>query len=255
MQVVRNALRVLEVLGRKGPLSLAAVQRELGLPKTTVHRLLGSLAEAGWARAGDDGWRVAPRAAVLGACAGSAGGLRELALPAMEKLRERTGEAIHLTVPEGRDIVLIERLESTQAVRTHNVIGARAPLYASANGKAVLATLEPAACEAVLDGECVAFTEETLTDPDRLRFEIARVRARGFAVNRGEFVPEVAAVAAAVTDPEGRAVAALSISAPLHRLPEERSDAWGPWVVETAHEVSGQLEAARFRASGGWQLA
>jgi len=255
MQVVKNVLRVLEALGRREPRTLTELHRELALPKTTAHRLLGALAEGGWARSGDDGWRLTPRAAVLGARAASAGGLRELALPAMEALRERTGEAIHLTVPEEGHVVLIERLDSPQAVRTHNPIGARAPLHASANGKAVLATLPPEALEALLRRGTAAFTESTVTDPDRLRFELARVRARGFAVNRGEFVPDVAALAAAVTDPEGCAVAAISISAPLHRLPDDRVEAWGPEVVATAREVSGHLEAARIRATGGWRLA
>ena len=246
MQVVHNALAVLEEIARRQPVTLAELHRVLGLPKTTVHRALATLAEAGWARSSEDRrWSIAPRAAVLGARASSAGGLRELALPVMEALRDACGEAVHLTVPDGDAVVLIERIDSPRAVRTYNPVGSRAPLHASANGKAILAHLPEADRQAYLAGDIATYTRRTLSSPRRLRAELARVRRQGWARNRGEYVPDVAAVAAPIFSRDGRPIAAMSISAPADRLPEAKVPRAARLVGAAARELSALLGDVR----------
>lgn len=242
MQVVQNALTVLEEVARRQPVSLAELQQVIGLPKTTIHRALSSLRDAGWARAASDRrWLLAPRAAVLGARAANAGDIREIALPVMMALRDDTGEAVHLTVPDADAVVLIERVECPHAVRTHNAIGARAPLYASAHGKVVLAHApEPEAEERIAEAR-TAFTERTMTDPDSLRKELRRIRKRGWATNRGEWVPEVASVAAPVFSRGGQVVAAIGISAPESRLPKSAMAAAARCILLAATELSAHL--------------
>jgi DNA-binding IclR family transcriptional regulator len=243
MQVVRNALRILEEVGRRQPVGLAELHRIVGLPKTTVHRTLVALAEAGWiqARHGAGSWMLAPRAVVLGALAASGSGLRDLALPTMERLRDATGESIHLTVPDGAAVVLIERLDSPRAVRVVNPLGTRAPMHASANGKAILAALPEAESAKRIGGALRRFTDATVTDRARLRAELARARADGFARSRGEFVKESAAVAAAVCDRSRRPIAAIAVSGPASRLGEPLLTRYGRLVATAAAEVSARL--------------
>ncbi len=250
MQVVHNALAVLEEVARRQPVSMTELHRTLGLPKTNVHRALATLDAAGWLRAGSDRrWSLAPRAAVLGARAASGDGLRELARPVLETLRDETGEAVHLTVPDGDAVVLIERLDSPRAVRTYSALGARAPLHASANGKAWLAGLPEADAMLRIPDEPTRYTEHTIVEPARIVRELARVRRRGWASNRGEFLSDVAAVAAAVFSRTGDPVASISVSAPITRLPRSAESRVARPVLEAAAEISAQLGHGR-EASG-----
>ncbi|MGP3910862.1 IclR family transcriptional regulator [Nonomuraea sp. 10N515B] len=235
MQNVINALRVLEEVAVRQPAGVGELARGLGLPKSTVQRSLRTLHEAGWIRPAGGAvtrWQVTSKALQVGRRAEL--GLRDVALPVMEELRQRTGETIHLMVPEGDAVVLIERLETDKPLRIVLPLGIRLPLHASANGKAVLAHLDRP-----ID-ELPAYTGTTITDPELLRAELAEVRARGYADNRGEWRSDIAAVASAVLGPDGP-VASLSISTPASRMPDDRRPEYGKLVTQAARTLTESL--------------
>ncbi|TYB61876.1 IclR family transcriptional regulator [Nonomuraea sp. PA05] len=235
MQNVINALRVLEEVADRQPIGVGELARGLGLPKSTVQRSLKTLHEAGWIRpAGGEvtRWQVTSKA--LQVARRTELGLRDAAVPVMEELRQRTGETIHLMVPEGDAVVLIERLETDKPLRIVLPLGIRLPLHASANGKAVLAHL------ARSPGELPGYTDTTITDPHVLRAELDAVLARGYADNRGEWRSDIAAVAAAVLGPAGP-VASLSVSTPASRMTEELRAEYGKLVTQAARTLAGIL--------------
>ena len=235
MQNVINALRVLEEVAARQPAGVGELARVLGLPKSTVQRSLRTLHEAGWIRpaAGEiTRWQVTSKALQVGRRAEL--GLRDAAMPVMEQLRQRTGETIHLMVPEGDAVVLIERLETDKPLRIVLPLGTRLPLHASANGKAVLAHRS-----APLP-ELASYTDTTIVDPEALAAELAAVRARGYADNRGEWRSDIAAVAAAVLGPDGP-VASLSVSTPASRMPEELREEYGKLVTQAARTLTDSL--------------
>ncbi|GAA2213680.1 IclR family transcriptional regulator [Nonomuraea monospora] len=235
MQNVINALRVLEEVADRQPIGVGELARGLGLPKSTVQRSLKTLHEAGWIRpAGGEvtRWQVTSKA--LQVARRTELGLRDAAVPVMEELRQRTGETIHLMVPEGDAVVLIERLETDKPLRIVLPLGIRLPLHASANGKAVLAHLTRP------PGELPGYTDTTITDPHVLRAELDAVLARGYADNRGEWRSDIAAVAAAVLGPAGP-VASLSVSTPASRMTEELRAEYGKLVTQAAGTLAGIL--------------
>jgi IclR family acetate operon transcriptional repressor len=235
MQNVINALRVLEEVAARQPAGVGELARGLGLPKSTVQRSLRTLHDAGWIRpAGGEvtRWQVTTKALQVGRRAEL--GLRDAALPVMEELRQRTGETIHLMVPEGDAVVLIERLETDKPLRIVLPLGIRLPLHASANGKAVLAHLTPA------PDDLPRYTDTTITDPQALRAEMAAVLARGYADNRGEWRSDIAAVASAVLGPDGP-VASLSVSTPASRMPDDLRAEYGELVRQAAGKLTEAL--------------
>jgi IclR family acetate operon transcriptional repressor len=235
MQNVINALRVLEEVAARQPAGVGELARGLGLPKSTVQRSLRTLHDAGWIRpAGGEvtRWQVTTKALQVGRRAEL--GLRDAALPVMEELRQRTGETIHLMVPEGDAVVLIERLETDKPLRIVLPLGIRLPLHASANGKAVLAHLTPA------PADLPRYTDTTITDPRALRAEMAAVLARGYADNRGEWRADIAAVASAVLGPDGP-VASLSVSTPASRMPDDLRAEYGELVRQAAGKLTEAL--------------
>jgi IclR family acetate operon transcriptional repressor len=189
-------------------------------------------------------WTLSPKLLSLAQRAGHPR-LRELALPIMEKLRNKTRETIHLMVPhDDRTVVLIERLDSPQPLRIVRSLGGRSMLHVASNGKAVLAHRDASELDAYLARPLKASTPHTITDPAALRAELASVRAQGYAVSMGELDEGVRAVAAAILGPDERPVGSLSISCPAHRLPDERVARYGAWVRAAAKEIS-QLVSGR----------
>lgn len=182
MQSVLNALRVLEEVAARQPVGVADLARALDLPKSSAQRALRTLDTAGWIRpAGGEvtRWVLTTKALRVGRRATGELSLRDVAVPLMEELRRRTDETVHLTVPDGDKVVLIERLETSQAVRIILALGTHLPIHASANGKAVLAASAPAVIDRQLTEKLEEFTEATVTDQDVLRAELARIRERG----------------------------------------------------------------------------
>ncbi|MEV0819632.1 IclR family transcriptional regulator [Nonomuraea rubra] len=235
MQNVINALRVLEEVADRQPIGVGELARGLGLPKSTVQRSLRTLHEAGWIRpAGGEvtRWQVTSKA--LQVARRTELGLRDAAVPVMEELRQATGETIHLMVPEGDAVVLIERLETDKPLRIVLPLGIRLPLHASANGKAVLAHLDRPF------GELPGYTATTITDPRALRAELDAVLRRGYADNRGEWRADIAAVAAAVLGPAGP-IASLSVSTPASRMTEELRAEYGKLVTRAARTLGQDL--------------
>lgn len=245
MSSLSNALRVIEAVAVRQPAGVSDLARHLDMPKSSVQRSLVALHEAGWIRpTGTEltRWVITTKVLTIGSHAGDDFGIRPAAVPVMQALRARTAETINLTVPgEGPVVVLIERLESPQVVRTSNAVGATAPLHASSNGKAVLAHLPQAEVDSLIAAGLETFTARTIVDPATLRRELESIRVRGYATNVNEWREGTASVAAPIRDTDGRPVAALSISAPVERLPDSVRPVYGSLVHDATLEIEGAL--------------
>ena len=244
MRSVRTTFRVLEAVGEGQPIGLSELARKLELPKSTVQRSLTTLADLGWLRsqADDTRWRIGEKVRQLNERVDDLGRLREAALPALEELNTETLETIHLAVRDGDSVRLVERQDSQHDLRFVKTIGTRSPMHASSTGKAILARLPECELQAYLERGLAGLTERTLTDPGPLLQDLDTIRDQGFAVADQELTDGVVSVAAYIEIPGGPA-AAVSISGPVSRMPEERWAEYGGKVVEAAKNISARLEA------------
>jgi IclR family acetate operon transcriptional repressor len=252
---LEKALKVIEAVAETQPVGVSDLARQLDMPKSSVQRSLIALHDAGWIRpTGTEltRWVITTKVLTIGSHAGEDLGIRPVAVPVMQTLRDETSETINLTVPGDHNhvVVLIERLESPQVVRTSNPVGAVAPIHASSNGKAVLAHLPEAEVDAVIAQGLQGFTESTLVSPDDLKSDLAQIRQCGYATNIGEWRSSTASVASAILNENGRPVAALSISAPVDRMPTELRPRYGELVTEAAAKIQRDL-GFRPRHDGG----
>ena len=244
MDSVKSVLRIIEAVATSPEIGVSDLARHLQQPKTTVQRGLMTLHEAGWIRPTNEPrrrWKITSKLFMLSRSAETEARLRRAALPIMQSLRDETQETTHLMVREERHLVLIERVDSPLALRTVRDLGSRSPLHVSANGKAYLAHRSAREQEDYLNGKLTALTENSKTDPDAIRREIAQIKKLGYATNVGELDLHVHAVAAPVMNQEGRPIAALSISCPASRLPVERMGAYGEKVIAAARTVAQRL--------------
>lgn len=245
MRSVKVALLVFEAVAEHQPAGVGELSRALGLPKTTVQRSLSTLAEAGWIQPTDHEWRrweVAVKVlSIVQRTAARRGGLRDIALPIMEELRTITHETIHLVVRDKSEVVLIERLDSILSVRTFNPLGGRSALHGPSTGKSILAHLSNSEREDYLGQQLRQTTPATMVDPVEIDRELHVIRERGYAINLGEAQPDVHGVGAAIIDARGQPVAAISVSAPAGRMPEDRCMEYGPLVADAARKISRNL--------------
>jgi IclR family acetate operon transcriptional repressor len=231
MSSVLRTFQVLEAVSARQPVLLRHLVKELGYSKSTLQRTLTTLEAAGWIKQSSPTtptWEVTARSLLVKPLVMSSAELYSRARGPMTALMESTRETIHLSIYDKRDrVVLIDRVDCDQSVRTYSPIGDSSPLHATATGKAVLAYLGDKQIDEVAHGDLPSFTANTLTTPETLRADLALVRERRFSFNGGEYRPAVTAIGAPVFDPQGRPIAAICISMPTERFEAARLDEFG----------------------------
>lgn len=241
-----RAMDILELfLEGDGTLTAPDVIRRLGLPRTTVHELLSTLAARSYLVALPDQpgrYRLGVRTYQLGSRYAEQLDLAAEGQQVAREVAETCDETVHVAVLEDTDVIYIAKVDSTHAVRMVSAAGRRLPAHCTSVGKMLLAMLPQAELEARLaHHELVAMTPGSLTDPAALRAELDRVRERGTAVEHRESNPDVSCVAAPVRDSGGRVVAALSISVPMIRWSDEREDELARLASNGANALSARL--------------
>jgi DNA-binding IclR family transcriptional regulator len=196
-------------------LSLVELSRRVGLPKSTTHRLAEQLRALGWLERDHRGYRVGMRLFELGGLAVDTNQLRDSALPHLHALAGKAGLAVQLGVLDHGEVVYLERV-TVGRYHLPTRLGGRMPAYCTGLGKAMLAFDDDAAAE-VLDAELPARTAATLSSPDRLRTELARIRTKGVALDLQESYEGLGCVAAPIRN-SGRAIGAVSVSGPIDQL-------------------------------------
>jgi DNA-binding IclR family transcriptional regulator len=208
--------RLLEVLFSFQPghtrLTLAGLARRTGLPQPTVRRLALELVEAGaLERTADGVLTIGTKLWQLGTLAPLTEPLRTVVLPFMEDLYTALNQHVQLAVLEGHEAVVVERLSKPGAVGLVSQVGGRLPLHSSGVGKVLLAHGGTGLLDSLVDRGLSRYTPSTITDPTRLRRELAECRRTGIAIVREETTPCADSVATRILDADGRVVAALSV--------------------------------------------
>ena len=226
-QVLERTFSILDLFDEEHPeWSTTEVARRLGLPIPTVHRILAALRRHGYVSQHEETkrFRLGIAALQLGDRARAVVDLRSVALPALRRLSQETGETALLTVlSPGRDhAVCLERVETSQPLRLSVQPGRQLPLHAGASQKALLAFLRPDESERIVMSPLEHLCHATLTDPGLLRDELAKIRNRGWASSYEETNLGVWGVAVPVVNARNEAVCAVGIAGPSPRLTPER---------------------------------
>ena len=244
LRSVSNALAVLEAFSVEKPeLGVTELSQALGLGKSTVHRLLASLAARGYVRQNPrtERYCLGFKAFEVGSLAAGRGAIREVAGPVLERLMLASKETVHLGVLDEWDVVYIDKIESHQPLQMYSRVGRRAPLHCTALGKALLAFQPAEFVDRFLRRKLKAYTPATLTDPGALRRELLRIRGAGHALDNEEFAVGLKCIAAPLYDHTRRVVASLGIAGPAVRFADDRVPRLAALVREAAVAASAAL--------------
>ncbi|HXH03895.1 MAG TPA: IclR family transcriptional regulator C-terminal domain-containing protein [Candidatus Competibacteraceae bacterium] len=248
-QSLSRGLQLLERLAEaRHGISLVDLAQQVGMAPSTTHRLLTTLEQAGFIQQDEElgRWFVGVKAFTLGNAFLDHCDFVARARPYMHRLMEQAGETVNLAVLDGNEAVFLAQVECREMMRMIVKLGSRAPLHASGVGKALLATMSEEDIAAVLHRRGLPrYTDNTITTPGELREELARIRRQGFARDDEEHAVGLRCMAATLHDHQGKALAAISLSGPRARIPDDRMLALGAMVAATAGEITAALGGQR----------
>lgn len=218
---VDNVLRLLLLYRERRLIRVTDAATELGVGRSTAHRLLAMLAHHGFVEQDPEtrAYRAGHALAEIGLATIREDGLGDHMRPFMERLRDEVNETIQLVVLQGANCLFIETVESHRPLRSASRVGVVVPAHCLGGGKALLAELPTERLRRLYPSPVIpAATPRSITSRDELEAHLREVRERGYATNFGESEEEIGTVGVAVLDAEGRPRAGLAVSGPLSRI-------------------------------------
>lgn len=243
IESVSNALRLLLLFRTHDALRVTDVSNQLGVARSTAHRLLRTLAEHGFVQQERNSRLYRTGRAVMELRFSPSGhsDIRNIAHSQMARLSRQLNETINLLIIEGDDARFIDSIECDREVRVTGRTGALLPAHATAGGKVLLATLPPEEHVSVMALPLRKMTSATITNKKELQEELDNIKRIGYAINCGESLEGIHAVAVPVSDGRGRVVASLAVSVPSDRGGTARLRKLIPPLKEAAKAIQSQL--------------
>jgi IclR family acetate operon transcriptional repressor len=242
MSALEKALAVLEaVADQPQPIGLPDLAARLNLPRQTVHRVLSQLEDAGLVLRDltRERYAIGERQTRLALSTLASRNQPSQVKALLQALVDDLKETCNIGVLDGLDYVYLARIECKWPLRTHLAAGSRIAAHMVSGGKMLLSLQEPDKARRLLKArKLAAGTSRTLTRPADLEADLAKTRARGYAINNEEFLDGIVGVAVPIRDGVGRPVAALAVHGPSARLSLETCAAHVPRLQRAADRLS-----------------
>ena len=249
----RQTLLILQFLStQRGPVGASTIAASLGLPRSTVYRLLSVLQEFGFVLHFPEARRYGIGIAAFEMSSGFSRQepLSRLGRPILAALVDKVGESAHLAVLHGRDVIYLVEERAPRRPALVTAVGVRLPSHLTASGRALLATLPKEQVRALFpDASAFATRGETgSADPvesySRLTRILDEVRQRGYAAEDEDVTPGVASLAIAVRDHAGWPAACITVTFPKQNVPYEKWAALAEEMRYYAAELSRRIRGS-----------
>ena len=247
LQSLERGLAVIQVFSRERPaLTLSEVARLTGITRATARRILLTLEDLGHMRSDGRLFSLTPRVLTLGWAYLSSLNLWETAQPLMEELTKQTNESCSAATLDLPDVVYVARVPTHRIMTIALGVGTRLPAHCTSMGRVLLGALPDAELDDFLENARLeAYTDRTITEPERLRRTIQGVRDQGWALVDQELEIGLRSIAAPLRV-DGRTIAAINVSAAAPRVPlEQLRGRFLPELLRTVELISTALERQR----------
>jgi IclR family transcriptional regulator, KDG regulon repressor len=240
IQSLARGLRIVDyIVNADRPVTVTELATLLEVDKSTASRLVQTLQNYGYLQQDTNSraYVVGKRLHTVGWQITNRYDLRETARPFLDQLAEATGECAHIGVYSAGKVVVTDDVQpDTSLLRVVGKTGRGIYLHNTAVGKGLLAH-----GDFPLPDDLPAVTDATITDPDALRRDLARVKACGYALDDEENEIGVRCIAAPVFDAVGSTIAAIGVSGPKVRISDDQIEVLGKAVCEAARRLSREL--------------
>jgi len=243
VQSLNRALDILEALALQPEgTTLTELSQRVGLHKSTVHRLLSTLAARHYVEFNHTGCRLGLRVADLGSRLLNSMELRTESAPILRRLSHQMQRVVHLAVLDEGEVVYLDKVEPVESIRLYSSIGRRAPFHCTGLGKVMAAYRPTAEVEAWAKRHgLVSKTAKTFTDLTELMAELARIRELGYGFDEIEHEENVRCVAAPVRDYRGVVIAGVSVTGRADDFTREKAEAAAEEITAVAREISRRM--------------
>jgi len=242
MNTIKKIFDILEVfLKQKGEIGMAELANLSGLNISTAHRIASYLVKRGYLsqRQRGEKYSLSPKLLQFSNIILKRMQVRDVVLPFLHKLNDIVDETVNLAILSTEGAVFIESIESSRSLRLFLQLGAIEPLHCCAVGKVFLAHMREEELERYLKRKGLPrYTENTISDVNKLKQELSIIKREGIAIDNEEFEPGAKCIGSPIKDVNGNVAAAVSISAPSTRLHSERMQELKPLVKSCGLEVS-----------------
>lgn len=246
LNTLEKCVKILTLFSEVAPvMSVSEIAAHLDIPQSTAYRYVSALkrhhlieqdTNTGTYRLGTKILELA-RSVVKSS-------LQDVALPMMEQLARKQGETVILSGLRKHEGVCIEKVEGHHALRVSHERGAIFPLHAGSSGKVLMAYLDESEQDHIIEQVGLPrFSETTITNPGLLKKELKKIRAQGYAESDGEVIRGTYGIGAPILSVPGKILAALSVSAPTHRLEGKKRERMIRLVVTAARKITEGLRA------------
>ena len=238
IQSVSRAISILRCFDGDVLLSLSEIARMVGLHKSTTAGIIATLKAEGFLEQDENTGKLRLGLALFSLAVQARRGLAEICEPYLNQLLSLTGETVNLAVLDKTEIVYIAKKESPHSVRISSSVGAHRPVYCTAIGKAILASMDRPKAEALLDRvDIKPLTQHTIIDKKELFKAIDAAMQDGVAYDFEEFQLGLVCIGAPLFHKEGEPIGAISVSGPTLRLDEAIRDE----IANIVKDIAGQI--------------
>ncbi|MBF4693940.1 IclR family transcriptional regulator [Fusibacter ferrireducens] len=223
-----KSLEIIDLLSKesnKRGLGISELSRQLNMGKSTVHRILDTLAYFKYVEKNDetDKYKLSWGLFYVGQVVPEQNQLSQMNYQILEELSHQTGETVNLSVRSGDESVIIYQYDSKTNLRAGHQVGGREPLYATALGKVLIEDLDRNKLTKILgDQDFLAYTPNTIQNMDALIKHIEKVKIQGYAIDDEEHCLGLKCIAMPLKNYTGEIVAAVSVSAPVVRMSDDK---------------------------------
>jgi IclR family acetate operon transcriptional repressor len=239
---VERALAILEAVAqRSAGLTNSEISRRLSIPKSSASYILRTLEQRGYLQRENGTGRYRLGLKVLALSRGVEAGvdIKQVALPVLERLVERSNLTAHLAVLDRGEAVYIEKVDSPGFIKMDTWVGKRMDIHSTGVGKVLVASLPAAEVEALVKMRGLRkITSKTITSPSAFLRELEKVRDRGYGVDDEENSPGARCVAAPVMDAAGRVIAAIGLSGTVSQIDRSSIGKVAEMARDAARKVS-----------------
>lgn len=225
---VTKAFAIIDELDKVEELSISELSAALDMDKTTVHRIVNTIKEAGFVTQNPltKKYSNSMKFYMYGRNVLHKNELGDIARPYIRQIAQITGETVNLGIRVGNSVVYIDRAQSETGIQVATTTGKSIPMHCTGMGKAILAYLSDEEREKVIaDTELMPYTHNTAITKEDLEVKLEEVKVTGIAVDHEEFDIGLIAFGAPIFNAEGQPFAAISISCPAVRYNEKQHGA------------------------------
>jgi len=243
---VIRALHILEAFSfHKSTYTNSEIANKFGLNKSSVTRLLYSLAKAGFIKRNSEtgAYQLTHKTYQVGRVYIKQVDVHKVSMPILENLTSICQEVSHLGILDEMQVLYLDWVESSQTVSLPSMTGMKLPAYCTGNGKNFLAHMDEETLSSYFSStELRRHTANTITDPEALKEQLKQVRKQGYACDFQESHQDVISVSAPVFDDSGKMIAGISVAGPAFRMHREvLENRIIPETKKAARQISKQL--------------